>query len=120
MNTVELKKRTKTFALESLLYYKAMNNDDIKFTVGKQFMRAATSVGANYRAACRARSTTEFIAKIGICEEEADETMYWLELLSETGHKGEELKKIWKEADELTRIFVSTIKTSRANLTEKK
>ena len=120
MNTDDLKKRTKKFAIEAVLYYKGMTNDDIKYTVGKQFMRSATSVGANYRAACRARSTAEFIAKVGICEEEADETMFWVELLGETGHKDEMLKKIWKEADELTRIFVSTIKTARANLKDKK
>ena len=120
MNKEDLKKRTKRFAIESVLYYKAMPSDDIKFTIGKQFMRAATSVGANYRAACRARSAAEFIAKVGICEEESDETMYWIEILSETGHKADELKKLWKEADELTRIFVSTIKTARANLDDKK
>jgi four helix bundle protein len=120
VNTDDLKKRTKKFAVESVLYYKSMANDDIKFTIGKQFMRAATSVGANYRAACRARSAAEFIAKMGICEEESDETMFWIEVLSDTGNKDEALKKIWKEADELTRIFVSTIKTSRANLIEKK
>jgi len=120
MDKEDLKKRTKRFAVESVLYYKAMDSDDIKFTVGKQFMRAATSVGANYRAACRVRSVAEFIAKVGICEEESDETMYWIELLSEIGNKDNELKKIWKEADELTRIFVSTIKTARANLKDKK
>jgi four helix bundle protein len=120
MNTEDLKKRTKKFAVESVLFYKSMANDDIKFTVGKQFMRAATSVGAHYRAACRARSTAEFIAKVGICEEESDETMYWIEVLSDTGNKDERIKKLWKEADELTRIFVSTIKTSRANLKQKK
>ena len=120
MNKEDLKKRTKKFAVDSVLYYKAMNNDDIKYTIGKQFMRAATSVGANYRAACRARSPLEFIAKVGICEEEADETMYWIEILAETGHKAEELKKIWKEANELTSIFVSSIKTTRANLKDKK
>ena len=120
MDKDDLKKRTKKFAIEAMLYYKAMPSDDIKFTVGKQFMRAATSVGANYRAACRARSVAEFISKVGICEEESDETMFWIELLAETGHKDDGLKKIWKEADELTRIFVSTIKTARANLKEKK
>lgn len=120
MNTNDLKKRTKKFAVETVLYYKTLPNDDIKFTLGKQLMRAATSVGANYRAACRARSAAEFVAKVGICEEESDETMYWIELLSEIGHKEDTLQKIWKEADELTRIFVSTIKTSRANIKEKK
>jgi four helix bundle protein len=97
-----------------------MVNDDIKYTIGKQFMRAATSVGANYRAACRARSAAEFIAKVGICEEESDETMYWIEILAETGYKDEGLKKMWKEANELTSIFVSSIKTARANLKDKK
>ena len=120
MNKEDLKKRTKKFAIDSVLYYKRMNNDDIKYTIGKQFMRAATSVGANYRASCRARSVAEFIAKVGVCAEEADETMFWLEIISETGHKDEQVKALWKEADELTRIFVSSIKTARANLKEKK
>jgi four helix bundle protein len=93
MNAEDLKKRTKKFAIESVLFYKSLPQDDLKYTIGKQLLRSATSVGANYRAACRARSSAEFIAKMGICEEESDETMYWLELLSETGHKDENLKK---------------------------
>jgi four helix bundle protein len=79
-------------------------------------MLAATFVGAKYRSACRGRSAAESIAKVGICEEEADEAMFWIELLSETGHSDEVLKKIWKEADEFIRIFVSSIKTARLNL----
>ena len=105
MNPNDLKKRTKKFAVESVLYCKAMVSDDIRFTIGKQFMRSATSVGANYRSACRARSTAEFIAKVGIGEEEAGETMFWIQILSETRYEQAELKKIWQEADELTRIF---------------
>ena len=97
-----------------------MPNDDIKYTIGKQLLRSASSVGANYRSACRGRSTAEFIAKIGICEEETDECMFWIEILGDTGYKNETLKTLWKEADELTRIFVSTIKTARSNLESKK
>ena len=120
MTKDQLKNRTKKFSIAAVLYYKNMPGDDIKYTIGKQLLRAATSVGANYRAACRARSTAEFIAKLGICEEEADECMFWIEILNETGYDNIKLKAFWKEADELTSIFVSTIKSSRANLKEKK
>jgi four helix bundle protein len=120
MNKDDLKKRIKKFSVAAVLYYKKMPGDDIKYTIGKQLLRAATSVGANYRAACRGRSAAAFIAKMGICEEESDECMFWIEILLETGYGSETLKSFWKEADELTRIFVSTIKTSRANLKDNK
>jgi len=77
-------------------------------------LRAATSVGANYRAACRARSKAEFIAKLGIVEEESDECSYWLELLVEAGlMKQERVADLVKEADEITAIVVSSIQTAR-------
>ncbi|MBI5676423.1 MAG: four helix bundle protein [Nitrospirae bacterium] len=82
--------------------------------LGKQLLRAGTSVGANYRAACRARSTAEFIAKMGIVEEEADESIYWMELLLEAGiPTRDKIGPLKCEAEELLAITVSSIKTAR-------
>src|SRR5262249_15165304 len=112
MNQKELKDRTKKFAVAIVMYYKNMPNNDIKFTIGKQLLRAGTSVGANYRAACRARSRAEFSAKPGICEEECDEVMYWLEIIADTEiDNSNERQKLWREAEELLKIFVSSINT---------
>jgi len=82
--------------------------------LGKQLLRCATSVGANYRTVCRARSSKEFIAKLNICIEECDEVMFWLEFLKEVGYsKTEELQS---ESNELVAIFVSSRKTAESNL----
>ena len=106
MNADELKKRTKQFALRILKLVAALPNTVQGRTIGGQLARAGTSVGANYRAACRSRSKAEFIAKIGVVEEEADESCYWLELII----AGDLLKKdlvqpLLDEANELTRIM---------------
>jgi four helix bundle protein len=84
--------------------------------IGKQLLRAGTSVGANYRAACRAKSTRDFIYKMGLVEEEADESLYWMELLLEAGLvKLERLQPLMVEADELIAITVASIKTARGD-----
>ena len=89
--------------------------------VGKQLLRSATSVAANYRAACRARSQADFISKITVVEEEADESMLWLELLIESGiMKKELLEDLLKEANELTAIFTATGKTAKINKSKTK
>ena len=89
--------------------------------VGKQLLRSATSVAANYRAACRARSQADFISKITFVEEEADESMLWLELLIESGiMKKELLEDLLKEANELTAIFTATGKTAKINKSKTK
>jgi len=86
-------------------------------TLGHQLLRSGTSVGTNYRAACRGKSKADFIAKAGICLEEADESSYWFELLQEAGiFPAERLKDLMKEANELVAIFTATIKTARSNL----
>lgn len=85
--------------------------------IGKQLLRSATSVGANYRAACRARSTKEFIAKLGVVEEEADESEYWLELLMDGEIvKREVLADLHNEASEIVAMVVASIKTARDRL----
>lgn len=77
----DLKERTKMFALEIIRLTEKLPKNRIADVLSRQFLRSGTSVGANYRAACRARSRADFISKMGIVEEEADETLYWLELL---------------------------------------
>ena len=112
-----LKKRTKDFALQVLRLCQALPKNYMGDAVGKQLLRSATSVAANYRAACRARSQAEFSAKLQIVIEEADESAFWLELIEESGLlPAERLSDLRKEADELTAIFVSSRKTVTRNL----
>jgi four helix bundle protein len=84
--------------------------------VGKQLIRSATSVAANYRAACRAKSAADFIAKMGIVEEEADESLFWLEVIEETGlMKKERIEDLQNEADQIVALTVSSINTARGH-----
>jgi len=113
-NDQDLKARTKQFALRVLRLYRALPAGEEARILGRQILRSGTSVGANYRAACRARSRAEFIAKLGIVLEEADETVFWLELLLEGGIvKHEKLDALLKEAQELTSIFVTSLCTAK-------
>jgi len=105
MNADDLKKRTKQFALRILKLVEALPNTVAGKTIGGQLTRAGTSVGSNYRAACRGRSKAEFIAKLGIVEEEADESAFWMELIIEGGLLEARLvQPLLDEANELTRI----------------
>jgi four helix bundle protein len=105
----ELKQRTKQFALRAIKLVDALPTTTAGKVLGRQFLRAGTSVGANYRAACRARSKAEFIAKLGIVEEEADESLFWLELIEESGLMPKNrLIRLQKEADELTAIMAAS------------
>jgi four helix bundle protein len=116
MNEEQLKQRTKQFALRVIKLVEALPKGRTADVIGKQLLRSATSVGANYRAACRARSKADFIAKIGIVEEEADESLYWLELIVEAGLMPEKLVcDLQHEADELTAIFVATGHSAKRN-----
>jgi len=116
MDSEELKRRTKAFAVRIVKMTEAIPKTRAADIIARQVLRSATSVGANYRAACRARSHREFTAKIGIVTEEADETLYWLELLVETNIMSETLlKNLIQEADELTAIFTATAHTARQN-----
>ncbi|MFM5887663.1 MAG: four helix bundle protein [Dolichospermum sp.] len=84
MNEQQFKTRTKQLALRVIRLVESLPNTKTADVIGKQLLRSATSVGANYRSACRAKSTADLIAKLSIVEEEADETLYWLELLIES------------------------------------
>jgi len=114
MDPTELKDRTKTFALRIIKLTRAISKtDDAGRVIAKQIVRSGTSVAANYRASCRARSQAEFIAKIGTVEEEADETALWLELLIESGIlPANKLAALLDEANELTAIMAASRKTA--------
>ena len=113
----DLVPRTKMFARRIVRLYVALSKTNVVAQVlGKQFLRSGTSVGANYREANRARSKAEFISKIGDCVKEADETLYWLELLSEENIiASSRLRLIIKEADELVAIFTTISKRARGD-----
>ena len=114
MDEEELKQRTKQFALRAIRLVEALPRSKTADVIGKQLLRSATSVGANSRAACRGRSKAEFIAKIGIVEEESDESLFWLELIVEAGllpHA--RVSDLMQEADELTAIFVATGRSAK-------
>src|SRR3990172_13380858 len=109
MNTEELKERTKNFGLRIVKLYEELAKSKKGEIIGKQLLRAGTSVGANYRAACRAKSDADFIYKIEIVEEEANESAFWLELISESNIiKKNRLEGMLKEANDLTAIFTSS------------
>jgi four helix bundle protein len=111
MTPDELKARTKRFALEILKMSESIPKTLAGRTMAGQLIRAATSVAANYRAACYARSRAEFASKIGVVLEEADESTFWLELLQESGILcSPELKRLSKEAGELTSIMAASRK----------
>ncbi len=113
MEAAQLKARTKAFALRIIKLTRAIQNDPTGRAIAAQIVRSGTSVAANYRATCRARSKAEFIAKIGMVEEEADETALWLELLGESGlMPPERLKELLAEAEELTAIMAASRKTA--------
>ena len=115
-NENELKQRTKSFALRIMGLVDSLPAGRTAEVIGRQLLRSGTSVGANYRAACRAKSVADFIAKMGIVEEEADECVYWMELLTEANiFPLAKLQPLMAEADELVAITVSSIKTAKAN-----
>ena len=114
MDQVELKQRTKVFGLRCIKLVESLPEGRTADVIGKQLLRSATSVGANYRAVCRARSKAEFIAKAGICIEEADESMFWLELIEETHLiPASRLSDLAKEANEIIAILTASVKTAR-------
>jgi four helix bundle protein len=114
MSNENLKQRTKKFALNVIRFVEALPHDDTYRVLGRQLVRSGTSVGANYRAACRAKSTADFINKMGNVEEEADESGYWLELLIEDGKApSANAAPLAKEASELVAIAVASINTAR-------
>jgi four helix bundle protein len=115
MTPEELKARTKKFAVDVIRFAKAIPKDHINDEIASQLADAATSTAAHYRAVCRAKSRADFINKLSGAVEEVDESALWLEILEEAKKcGGTHTKPLWKEADELTRIFVRSRETARA------
>lgn len=114
MNKDDMKHRTRQFAIHIIRLVESLPKGRTDDVLGKQLLRSGTSVGANYRAACRAKSTADFVYKMGIVEEEADESLYWMELLIEAKiMESKKLESLMREADELLAITVASIKTAK-------
>jgi four helix bundle protein len=114
MQEQDFKKRTKQIALRVIRVVESLPSTKTADVIGRQVLRSATSVGANYRASCRAKSPADMISKLSIVEEEADETMYWLEILSEAEIVStSRLRKLMDEIDEIVRMTVASIRTLR-------
>lgn len=113
----ELKIRTKKFALSVIQLVRKLPFNELNFIMGKQILRSATSTGANYRSALRGKSTADFIAKLSIAEEEADETCYWLELLIESKiYCNKEVEEILMEARQIAAILTASCKTAKSKI----
>ena len=120
MSKAELLARTKSFSLRILKLVDQLPRTTSGRAIGNQLVRSGTSIGANYRAACRSRSRAEFAAKLGVVAEEADETVYWLELVCDGNLiPANKLTELLREADELTAIFTAGRRTSSKNQTSK-
>jgi four helix bundle protein len=116
MTPAILRERTKKFALQVILLAKTLPADPFTLRIAVQLTEAASSVAANYRAVCRARSRADFINKLGISIEEADESALWLKILTEAGMATRtSTQPLWQEADELVRILVRSRETARHN-----
>jgi len=114
MNSEELKSRTKKFGLRIINLYDELSKTKKGEILGNQLIRSGTSIGANYRAACRSKSNADFIYKIQIVEEEADESAFWLEMISESNIiKKNRIESLLQEANELTAIFTSSGRTAK-------
>jgi len=115
MNKEDLKLRTKQFALRAMKLTEALPQTQSGRVIGNQLIRSDTSIGANYRSACRGRSKAEFISKLGIALEEADESAYWLELIIESKLLKKDLvESLLGEANELAAILFTSIKTAKS------
>ena len=115
MKPEEFKKRTKAFAVRIINLVDRLPNSRATNAIANQLVRSGMSVGANYRAACRAKSRADFISKLGTVEEESDETLYWMELLIESGRmKAAALSGLMREAGEILAITVASINTTRS------
>jgi four helix bundle protein len=121
VNADELKERTKRFGLRIMKLIDALPQTTTGRAIGNQLIRAGTAVGANYRAACRGRSKAEFVAKLGVVVEEADECGYWLELIMDGELLSrQQVEPLHKEANELAAIFVASVRTTKSAINNRK
>lgn len=120
MDADDLKKRTKQLGLRIIRLVEALPSGKAANVIGNQLLRSGTSVGANYRSACRARSKPDFISKAGIAIEEADESLYWMEMLIEAEIiPQEKLSALMKECDEIVAILTASVKTAKSSLKQR-
>ena len=120
MTEDQMKQRTREFAVKVIQAVENLPRTTPSMVIGRQIIRSATSVGANYRSACRARSKPDFISKLAVAEEESDETQYWLELLHDLRLIDVDIfRSMHQEADELTRILASSGKTAKGNIVKR-
>lgn len=121
MNKIDLKERTKVFAVDTIRFINELPKCKANDVISYQIIKSATSVAANYRASLRGRSSAEFVSKLNIVLEEADETHFWFELIKETNEllNNNNLEKLLNESNELTAIFASSLKTARNNIIDK-
>ena len=116
MTREEMKARTKAYAVRIVKLVQSLPRNRECDVLGSQLLRAGTSVGANYRAVCRAKSTADFINKLRIVEEECDESLFWMEILTDADLvKASRLRSLMAEGDEILRIVVSSAKTARTS-----
>jgi four helix bundle protein len=121
MDKKDLQDRTKQFALRIIKMTEALPNTKSANVISNQILRSGISAAANYRAALRGKSDADFLYKISIVTEEADETLFWLEIIEESGMlPSEKLKELKKEADELTAIFTATAKKTKEKINKSK
>ena len=114
MDKEVLQRRTKKFALDVIALVESLPKGNVVEVIGRQLLKAGTSVGANYRAACRAKSPADFVSKMGTVEGEADESAYWVEALIESGiGSAAKMAALHREANELVAIAVAGIRTAR-------
>ena len=118
MNKQDLKDRTKKLAVDTINFLNTLPKSKSNDVISYQLIKSVTSIGANYRSSLRGRSSAEFISKLNIVLEEADESMFWFELLNETNMEVNHLKikSLHEESNELTAIFAASLKTARNNL----
>jgi four helix bundle protein len=117
MSTDDVRRRTFRFGIRVVRLVQTLSKAEVARVIGNQLLRSGTAVGANYRAAARARSRADFMAKMGIVEEECDETLYWIDLLIELELvSGTRCKELQAEANEILAIVVASIRTARRNI----
>ena len=111
-----MQNRTKKFAVRIIKTFATLPKNEATRIIGRQFLRSGTSLAANYRASCRARSTADFISKISVVTEETDETLFWLELLVESGLiRARMVDSLMSECEELLKIFSASLGTAKSN-----
>ena len=115
-NIRQLQDRTKRFAVSIIRFFSQLPKTEVARTIGRQLLRSGTSVAANYRAVCRARSSPDFVSKISVVLEETDETLFWLELLVEAAVLDQsKCQTLHAECEELLKIFAASLATAKAN-----